>query len=502
MGSIGIMQRITSTVWIALLACGGLADELPKEADPVQAAYLRPVRIKIEGVITGLTRETVSRQLERARDDNADLVIVDIDSPGGDAQASMDIAYLLARLPFAHTVAYIDKNAMSGGAFIAIGCKEILMRPDAKIGDAGPIVLGEDSAFRFAPEKIVSFLTAEIRTVANLSGHPPAIAEAMIDKDLKVFFYRHQDTGQTKCMSEAEVANLPKPGDWEKGKQVFGSGRLFLTLDGRYAVETQLADATVGGFDDLRGRYKIEGDIPLFEHTWVDTTVAVLNIPFVTGLLLVLGLVLMYVELFIPGFGIFGILSATCFTLFFWSKFLGGTADWLEVLLFLGGIVCVGVEIFFLPGFAVFGVTGILLILAGLVMAIAPTASQFTNPMDAISTSAATVGSSFLVFVIIGAILARFLGAIPIFSRMALAPPSVDVDHAPAPIEGTVLPTVGPELVGAIGVTSTALRPSGKARINDMELDVVAEGSFIPAGRDVRVLLVQGIRILVREMKA
>lgn len=487
-----------------VLASTGVALAAQAANEAKASPFKKPVRIRVEGVITGLTHEFMKRQIEKAKAYGADLIIVDIDSPGGDAQSSLDIARDLARIDWAKTVAYVDHQAMSGGAFIALGCEEIIILKDALIGDAGPIVQGEDSLFRHAPEKIVSFLATAVRGIAKTRNHPTAIAEAMIDKNLEVFFFRNTTTGETSCHSEAEIADMENGKDWEKIKPVFGSGGgRFLTLHGPLAVETKLAAANVAGWEDIKSRYGITGDVPVYRETDLDTFLAILNLPIVTGLLLVLGFIFLFVELYAPGTSIFGILSGCCFVLFFWSRFLGGTADWLEILLFIGGVACVAIELFLFPGMAIFGIMGFLMILGGLTMAIVPHAGDLTNQPDLILQSAATVGSSVIIFVVAAVVLARFLGDIPIFKKMLLQPPGTESmssgEREPAEITASGFVPV-PLMPDQEGLTRTPLRPSGKARFEGIEYDVVAEGSFIPQGKMVRVILVQGNRIVVREI--
>lgn len=499
------MRWCFGLVWLALIfffSSGELrAAQAADEAK--EPLFKKPVRIRVEGVITGLTHEYMSRQIEKAKGYGADLIIVDVDSPGGDAQASLDIARDLARIDWAKTVAYVDHQAMSGGAFIAIGCEEIIILKDAIIGDAGPIVQGEDSLFRHAPEKIVSFLATAVRGIAKTRHHPTALAEAMIDKNLEVFFYRNTKTGETACHSEAEIADMEDGKDWEKVKPVFGSGGgRFLTLHGPLAVETKLAAANVTGWDDLKNRYALSGDIPVYRETDLDTFLAILNLPVVTGLILVLGFIFLFIELYAPGTSIFGILSGCCFVLFFWSRFLGGTADWLEILLFVGGVACVAIELFLFPGMAIFGIMGFLMIMGGLTMAIVPHAGELTNQPELILQSAATVGSSVIVFVIAAVVLARFLGDLPFFRKMLLQPPGSD---APSITDSRLEEMNSSGFVISLlpdqeGTTRTPLRPSGKARFEGHDYDVVAEGSFIPQGKTVRVILIQGNRIVVREI--
>ena len=85
--------------------------------------------------------------------------------------------------------------------------------------------------------------------------------------------------------------------------------------------------------------------------------------------LLFVGVFMLILEIKMPGVGLPAITSALAFLLFFWSRYLSGTADQLEILLFLVGLICLGLELFVFPGFGVFGLSGFLLIVASIVMA-------------------------------------------------------------------------------------------------------------------------------------
>lgn len=479
---------------------GSAADAPPHAPGEVAESYQRPIVIRIRGAITFATEQFLRRQLETAKNERADLVIVDIDSPGGEAQASMDISQAFANVDWARTLAYVEEEAISGAAFIALGCDDIVLRPSALIGDAGPIVLGEDSLFRHAPEKIISILSAKIGTIAASKGHPRAIAEAMVDRHLAVYFYRNANTGDQRAMSEREFAELDDKKDWIQDGLVPGSREdQFLTLNGEQALAVGLAAANVDNFAELKELYGLTTEPKVFEETWVDTLVLVLNSPLVTGILLVVALVCLYLELYTAGLGLFGLLSGLCFALFFWSRFLGGTSGWLEVILFLAGVACIAVELFLLPGFGVFGLTGILLMLAGLILASAHLGGPFVDQFDSIASSGATVVGALAGFLVVSLVLGRFLGALPIFRRMALTPPVVDGAMADAALAEGVGVASFSHLLDAIGTSRTPLRPAGKMRIDDHDYDVVAEGAFIGAAKTVRVVLVQGNRIVVRE---
>jgi membrane-bound serine protease (ClpP class) len=463
------------------------------------------VIIRMEGPITSMLEQYLFRKLDEAKALGADLVIVEIDSPGGLLQESLGIADRLGSLPWAHTVAYVPREALSGAAIAALGAKEIVMGPHARLGDAGPIFQGEDFLFRHAPEKIRSDLALRMRNLAEANGRPPALAEAMVDMNLVVYHAKNKTTGQETYLSDKELDALKDRDDWEKLNPVLESqkGR-FLEVNGRRAVELGLAEAVVANSDGLRQRYQLQGDLPVLQATGVDTAVYILNLPLVTGLLFIIGLVALYVEFSAPGIGIGGLLAGLCFALFFWSRFMGGTAGWLEVILFLAGAVFLAVEIFVIPGFGVAGLTGILLIIASLLLA----GQNFVVPKtvvqwETLGTDLLVVFLSGTVFLAVGGILTWYLGTIPILGRMVLAAPDSQTDKPAQEIaaavaqDGAGQPAVQ---VGDVGVADSPLRPAGRVRFGETYVDVVTEGSFIEEGVPVRVLQIRGNRILVRRV--
>jgi membrane-bound serine protease (ClpP class) len=387
----------------------------------------------------------------------------------------------------------VPDEALSGAALISLACDDIVMHPHARLGDAGPIVFGEDSLFRHAPEKMVSDLAVKVRRLASSKGRPPALAEAMVDRNCEVFQATNRKTGEVTFMSEAELAG--KDDEWEKGKLVFESRKdHFLEVEGERAVDLKLAAATVDNLEGLKTRYPWDNMVRL-EHTWVDTLVTVLNNPWITGLLLVIGLVCLYVEFSAPS-GVAATIAGVCFLLFFWSRVLGGTSGWLEVVLFLFGVTLVLVEIFLVPGFGFFGVTGALFIVASVVMA----SQRFVIPQtsydvhELVSTLSVLVGSG-VGFIALAIMLRRHFHLIPAFNSLVLAPPEPD------PVAAAESPAARPRdwLMGREGVTTTPLRPAGKARFEGEQFDVVAEGSYIPAGKPIRVIEISGSRVIVVE---
>lgn len=488
-------------------------------------AYRHAVHIVVEGMIGPFMKEYLFRKLAQAESMGADLVILEIDSPGGEVEASLDVAARVRDVKWARTVAYIPRQALSGAAFLALGCDEIVMHPAANLGDAGPVVLGPDAIFREASEKIVSHLARQLRDLAQAKGRPPALAEAMVDHQLEVFRYQHRHADRAGYFSKEEIESADDREDWDlaSAKLVLESraGR-FLEVNGLRAKELGLAQATAQSSADVQRRYGLAEPPQVLKANWVDNLVYVLNRPVIAILLLVVGIVCLYVELHTPGIGIAGMASGLSFLLFFWSKFLGGTAGWLEVVLFLAGIACLAIEILLLPGTGIPGVTGALLIFASIVLAsqtfILPRSSQ---DLAVLARSFGILGVAAGTAVAAAAAIARYLPSIPILNAMMLAPPGSDLEQADgARAAGDLAGAAGDPagaasdpaqrgpgaaadlrcLVGQEGVARTLLRPAGKAAIGEQYLDVVAEGSFIPDGCRLRVVQVSGNRIVVRQI--
>lgn len=327
----------------------------------------------------------------------------------------------------------------------------------------------------------------------------------MVDMDLVVYRVLNKNTGVETFLSDHDIESSDAPGDWEKLQPVQESReKHFLTVTGRRAVELKLAEGIAATRDEIKQRYELEGELLVLKPTGVDTTVTILNVPFVTGLLLLVGLIALYVEFSAPGLGAGGIIAAMCFTLFFWSKLLGGTAVWLEVMLFLLGVVFLLIEIFVTPGFGFAGITGILLLLVSLVMAgqdfVIPTTSRELR--ESLQGMVVIVGAGFAF--VIGAIgVSHYFGTIPVVGWLKLELPSSSSDKTDADGKPTAAAQQNqfPVGVGDWGVAESPLRPAGKAIFGDAYLDVVADGSFVDKGKQVRVIQISGNRIVVREIE-
>ena len=475
--------------------------ELPPEAvreDLLLSGDLRAIRVDLKGKIKADTVDQVMRLISDARKkSDVNFVCLWIDSPGGSPSDSLQLANFLVGLDPAqvYTVAFIPSQALSDAALPAMACSQVVMRPQATLGGEGDHV--------FTDEEIHLVRKTLSEEIAPKKSRSWSLWVAMLDPNLEVFRYvREGDAKGTKYYLSADEAESmaqkqPDLGRWQRNEAITRPGRPF-SADGAKAVEYRLANATVGDFAAFKQLYSLEDDPALLEPGWADLLVDALASWEVAALLLVIGGAALYAELHAPGIGVGAFVAAVCFALFFWSRFLGGTAGWLEVILFVAGICCLLVEIFVLPGFGIFGLGGGALVIASVVLAsqtflIPHNSYQFAQfQRTLLILSGATVG-----IIAAAMFMNRYLPRAPLLGQMVLEPPTEEEAQIISRREALVDYS---SLVGMRGTTTTQLVPSGKALVANRPVDVVTEGEFVPRGVRIEVVEVHGNRIVVREV--
>ncbi len=466
--------------------------------DPTLGQVPVPVWIQIKGPVDVLAQQYLKRRVAQARQEKANLIFFEIDSPGGLDTAADGVADLIVNLKEIKTVAYV-RNATGVSVLIALACKEIVFHKDGRMGDVRENLLGREGPSEVLSPAQFQAIQDKAATLAKANGHPPAVARAMADPQSVVVSAKDNQTGAVSLILREQVQ--AEPGRFEE-QGVFKVAGDPLSLTADRALESRMARDVVADEKGLKAIYGLANkDIRVEGPNWVDNLVSTLNTRWMSGLLLFIGFFMLVLELKMPGIGLPAITSALAFLLFFWSRYLSGTADSLEIMLFLVGMVCLALELFVFPGFGVFGMSGILLILVSVVMAshtfvwpsrgyeyrqMGQTLMQLCLAIVAVTACAVIVG--------------RYLPSLPLFNRMVLKPEPLD-----GPYDPTAKPTADPDaplfyLIGETGRTTSVLRPTGKARFGELLVDVTADGFFIEPGCLVEVVEVQGARVIVRKV--
>jgi hypothetical protein len=365
------------------------------------------------------------------------------------------------------------------------------MQPDAHVGGKGSVELDRST---------LDAGTIAIRdSLAGSSDQSWSLLAALVDPDLEVFTYPPPTTPHPRYFSKQEAKELPDAIDWQQGPKITTDGEP-LRLASRQAEDLGIAWHVVDSLDELKQLYGFEHDPRIAEPNWALELVEALSSPALTVFLIAIGFIGIYIELHSPGVGVGGFLAALAFMLFFWSKFLHGTAGWLEVLLFVGGVFCLLMELLVLPGFGVFGLGGGAMIVVSLVLAsqtfiLPQTESQITELRTSLMTLAAAVAC--IVVAALG--LRRYLPETPLFRTLMLNPPAdeelVDLDYRESVADFSYL-------VGEQGTATTNLMPAGKAEFDGRLVDVISEGLAIDRGQTVVVTKARGNRVLVRAVES
>jgi membrane-bound serine protease (ClpP class) len=458
--------------------------------DPSLSGGWRAVRVALEGPITpslvSRTQRTIENQI---RDHGVNFICLSIDSPGGSLSDSMNLANFLADQDPAKVriVAYVPTTARADAALVAMAADQLVMNHDAVLGGEGDAV--------FSAEDIKLTHETLRDSLAPKKGRPWSLTAALIDPELRVFRYTNRQSGMAEYFSEEELAEQTDPETWNRGAEVTRAGEP-LRVTGDRAGELGIARHVVQDFAGFKHAYALEGDMALAEPSWADFLIDALAAPAVAWLLLLIGGAALYAELQAPGIGVGAFVAGICFLLYFWSKHLDGTAGWLEVLLFMAGVCCILLELFVLPGSAIFGLGGGLLIIASLILA----SQTFVVPHNEYQMRELRDSMLGLLAVGVGIGVAamfmrRYLPHTPLFSNLMLEPPSdaerEDLAHREALVDFG-------HLLGQRGVATTQLTPSGKARFAGELVDVIADSEVIGRGTEVVVTEVQGNRVVVR----
>lgn len=396
--------------------------------------------------------------LENAKQQKADILLIHMNTFGGMLDYADSIRSAILTAPM-KTVVFIDNNAASAGALIAIACDKIYMHKGASIG-AASVVNAEGEVL---PEKYQSYMRGLMRTTAESKGRNPKIAEGFVDPDL-------------------EIPNI-KP----KGK--------VLTFTTTEAIANGFCDAEASSVKELLAKEGLKSyNLEIYQPTLTDKIIGFLINPAVSGFLILLIIGGIYFELQTPGIGFALLVSVVAALLFFAPLYLEGLADNWEILLFIVGIALLVLEIFLIPGFGIFGILGIVMIISGLAFSLI-----LNDFFDFNVTSGERLTNAFLLVLLsmIGAVVVgAFFGGNILKSKMFKRLVLQDEQQA---IQGYQVRKPNLAFVGKTGFAKTDLRPSGKIEIDGNWYDAVSNDGFIENGTNIVVSKIENYNLVVRK---
>lgn len=387
----------------------------------------------------------LNRTIQEAEAADAEAIIFEINTPGGFVDSAEDIANLMDSTSI-RKIAYINSEALSAGAYLALHTDEIYMSPSGTIGAAAVI----ESSGNTAGEKANSAWKAKMINAAELTGKEPIFAQAMADDSVDLPEYR------------APVGKL-------------------LTLSSAEALEVGYSKGTVSSFEELLKATGLAGaKVIQAEETFMESLARFITHPIVVPILLSIASLGLILELYSPGFGVAGTMGLTSLVLFFFGHLVAGLAGYETIIIFVIGVILIIGE-FFLPG-GISGILGAAAIIVSIVLAGGDMEQMIIAVIIALTV--AIVGM---------VIIMKFFGKeLKMLNKIILS-------DATTTEKGYVSNKNRVELVGKSAVTMTPLRPAGTIRIDNERIDAVSDGSFIGKDKHVKIIKVEGSRIVVRE---
>jgi membrane-bound serine protease (ClpP class) len=410
----------------------------------------------IEGDIDLGLAPYIRRIISEAEESKADAVIFKINTFGGRVDAATQIkdAIISSKI---QTIAYINNRAISAGALIALSCNKIVMVPGSNIGAATVV----DQTGEKVGEKYQSYMRSEMRSTAERNNRRTDIAQGMVDERVVV-------------------------------EGLVDSTQL-ITLTSEEALKYEITDFIVDDLEDALSNFDLAGaEIIRTNTNWAEDVVRFINNPIISSLLIMVGLLGLFAEIKTPGWGLPGTAAVIALGLFFGSSYILQLASILEILLFVAGAVLLIVEIFVIPGFGFAGIGGIILIIISLFLALISTEHYFD--FDMISLAILQLTGALIATLILTILLLKFLPKSSTFSKLILA-------EEETAERGFVSYPSAKELIGAEGIALTTLRPAGTAEINGQRVDVVADWDYVERGSRIKVIRVEGIKVVVQEVK-
>jgi membrane-bound serine protease (ClpP class) len=337
-------------------------------------------------------------------------------------------------------------QAASAGALISIACDSIYMKTGSSIGAATVV----DQSGKVMPDKYQSFMRGMMRSTAQASGRDPKIAESMTD-----------------------TANV-------------------LTLTPSEAMEVGYCEGIAETYQEVAAIISAGKDFVIKDMsedmTWLDRLIQILLNPLLQSIFMMMIVGGIFVEIRTPGIGLPLLTAVIGALLYFAPAYLGNLASYWEIILFVVGLLLVGLEIFVIPGFGVAGISGIILVVLSLAFAMVDNADligfdgslnlePIVRPVGIviISATAAIFGSVWLV---------RKLFDTRSFDHVALR-------EEMKASEGYVGVAYGLEsLIGQEVKVLSDLRPSGKVQSADGSIyeAVMKDGGYVQKNELLRVI--------------
>ncbi len=461
-----------------------ISSEGNSSLEKMHIAYVIPVKDQIGPPILDIFR----RGLKNAIKERAEIVILDMDTPGGELGVTLEIMEeIIDNLERFNgkIITYVNDEAISAGAYIAIASSEIAFSPKSQIGAAEAVSGGGSNIDSSMKRKINSYLKAKIRNYAGDHRYRSSVMSAMMDANESLIIEGDPIKASDGSIIKKKGELLTLTG--EEACQFYGSPPAPLLGFGVFENYEEILIKKWGP-----GNYKIIE----MNMNWAEKAGLWLN--GIAPLILSIGLVCIFVEFKTPGFGIFGVLGIILILVFFGSKYVAGLAGQEELIVFLLGICFILVEIFLVPGFIIPGLIGFLMMIGSIFWAMVdiwPT-PDFSWNFEVFRLPFWELLQSLGIAITIGVLLSMVLPKTPLWNRLVL---SETIGNSASKFTA-LKPLLSTE--GMHGETVSELFPSGQVQINGERYEARAVHGRIAKGEKMEVIKIASMDLIVEEISS
>jgi membrane-bound serine protease (ClpP class) len=458
------MNKLTVILIFFLLVASCPAGTLKAQQGPDTTTLV--YKVNIDKMIAAPLWRSVKKSFVEADSVNADFILIHMNTYGGQVDIADSMRTLILNYP-TPVLVFIDNQAISAGALIAVAADSIYMRPGASIGAATVV----DQTGAKLPDKYQSFMRGMMRATAEAHGKKPVV------RDGDTTWVWHRDPEIAQAMVDPSIVL----------EGIVDTGQV-LTLTALEAIKYGFCEGEATTVEDVMTQAGIESyTIRELKLSGVDRIIMFLINPVVSGLLIMLIIGGIYFELQTPGVGFPLAAAVLAALLYFAPLYLEGVAANWHLMIFIVGIILVAVEIFAIPGFGVTGVLGIIGIVTGLafvmidkiVFRFGPSGDGVREVVGAFSIVAVAAVLSFGLSLWLSR---KLFSPNRLFGSLALER-SVNKADGFVSFDTEKLSA----LVGSAGTAHTVLRPSGKVIIGGEVYPAVAETGFIARGTEIIV---------------
>ena len=448
------------------------------ESDTVIDVYVIPIHDAINTPNLYILR----RGLKEAIANNVDMVILDMDTPGGRLDITLEMMEMLDRFE-GITATYVNDDAISAGSFIAAATQEIYFAPKGKMGASAVIQGTGEDVGETAKQKINSYLRANIRAMTEQYPYRSDVVRAMLDSEfeLKIDDTVIKPAGELLTLTASEAV------------KEYGDPPHKLLAEGIYDSIDDILDARFG-----KGSYSIRD----FEVTYSEEIAKWMNA--IAPLLMGLGILLLFIEFKTPGFGIFGIGGLILLGVFFISHYIAGLAGNEPFFFFIFGVLLIVLELFVLPGSFIFALTGIILMLGSLLWTMVdfwPSSGDGDDGQGGFNITPEMLTEPLMQFVL--GIAITFAGALVVarFLKGSWFERQLVLENAAGGDSQTIRKERESKLPssGSKGIALTPLHPGGRVEIAGQRYEARCVVGSIDRGKSIRVVSSSDFDLIVEE---